>query len=112
MLYAVYSMHGPYGRRASAIGRVILSVVLVVTTVWLGDVLVAFMLYVVGLTKGIRVCWRWWCWFEIADLSLFILSLVLAHFSALWTPAPLIRCCAATGMHEPTTIGGAGRTLL
>ena len=38
MQYAVYSMQDPYGRRASAIGRVILSVVLVVTTVWLGDV--------------------------------------------------------------------------
>ena len=49
-------MHGPYGRRASAIGRVILSVVLVVTTVWLRGVLLASILQVDGLTKGICVC--------------------------------------------------------
>ena len=56
MQYAVYPMHAPYCGRASAIGRVILSVVLVVTTVWLGDVLLASMLKLDGRINEICVC--------------------------------------------------------
>ena len=106
MQYAVYSMHCPYGTRASAIGRVILSVVLVVTIVWLWDVLLASMLKVVGLTNEIYICWRWWCWFEAADLSLLLVPIVLWRCSSSLTPVPSMGMRTST-----TTVGGAVRKL-